>query len=60
MVTWIIECIVLVCVFLGLDFIGDKISSFPTQKDRYKAIHWLVLIAFILGSIWQVVVEHFK
>lgn len=57
MVTWIILCTVMVGVFLGLDFIGDKISSFPTKESRSRACRWLILIAFIVGEIYQVVSE---
>ena len=57
MVAWIILCVVMVGIFLGLDFIGDKISSFPTKESRSRAYHWLILIAFIVGEIYQVVVE---
>lgn len=60
MVTWIIECIVLVFVFLGLNFIGEKISSFPTKEARSRACRWLILITFLLGEFWQVIYEHFK
>lgn len=57
MVNWIILCTVMVGVFLGLDFIGDKISSFPTKESRSRACHWLILIAFIVGEIYQAVAE---
>ena len=57
MVAWIILCAVMVGIFLGLDFIGDKISSFPTKESRSRAYHWLILIAFIIGEIYQVVAE---
>jgi hypothetical protein len=57
MVTWIILCTVMVGVFLGLDFIGDKISSFPTKESRSRAYRWLILIAFIVGEIYQVISE---
>ena len=57
MITWIILCAVMVGVFLGLDFIGDKISSFPTKESRSRAYRWLILIAFIVGEIYQVVSE---
>ena len=57
MVAWIILCVVMVGIFLGLDFIGDIISSFPTKESRSRAYHWLILIAFIIGEIYQVVAE---
>jgi hypothetical protein len=57
MVTWIILCTVMVGVFLGLDFIGDKISFFPTKESRSRAYRWLILIAFIVGEIYQVISE---
>lgn len=60
MIIWIVECIILIGVFLGLDLIGDKISSFSDKEARARAYRWLVLIAFLLGEFWQVVVEHFK
>ena len=57
MANWIILCTVMVGVFLGLDFIGDKISSFPTKESRSRACRWLILIAFIVGEIYQAVAE---
>ena len=57
MANWIILCAVMVGVFLGLDFIGDKISSFPTKESRSRACRWLILIAFIVGEIYQAVSE---
>ena len=57
MVAWIILCAVMIGVFLGLDFIGDKISSFPTKESRSRACRWLILIAFIVGEIYQAVAE---
>ena len=57
MVNWIILCTVMVGVFLGLDFIGDKISSFPTKESRSRACRWLILIAFIVGEIYQAIAE---
>ena len=60
MIIWIVEFIVLVCVFVIFGLIGYKISNFSNQKDRYKAIRLLTFIAFLFGEFWQVVVEHFK
>ena len=57
MVTWIILCTVMVGVFLILDLIGDKISSFPTKESRSRACRWLILMAFIVGEIYQVIAE---
>lgn len=57
MIAWIILCTVMVGVFLILDFIGDKISSFPTKESRSRAYRWLILIAFIVGEIYQAIIE---
>jgi hypothetical protein len=60
MIIWIIESIVLLGVFLGLDLVAYQISCFSSKESRTRAFHWLILIAFLLGEFWQVVVEHFK
>lgn len=57
MIAWIILCIVMVGIFFGLDFIGDKISSFPTKESRSRAFHWLILVAFILGEVCQAIIR---
>ncbi len=57
MIAWIILCTVMVGVFLILDLIGDKISSLSTKESRSRACYWLILIAFIVGEIYQAIVE---
>lgn len=60
MVAWIIEFIVLVLIFVVFGLMGDTISHFSNQKDRYKAIRWLTFVVFLFGEFWQVIIEHFK
>ena len=57
MIAWIILCTVMVGIFLILDLIGDKISSFSIKESRSRAYRWLILIAFIVGEIYQAIVE---